>query len=356
MSIAPETPQAQFSERQALRDSRHSSKKKRKRDEETGESHQRKKHKRRQNESNEDGSERRHKHHRKKDALLKESQQSTQSQSTPAPKAAPSPFSLQTSSLYLPLSPISQASPTNGVCAEHLSPLILTYVPSLKGILLSYSNPRISNSPPPGATTIHTEDEVVLGRSIAEYAFSYVWLTAEFLVLKPTSGAEMEGYISVENESRLGVLCWNLFNASIERRRMPKDWRWDGPTSRKRTPPRRDVDADEGDNEQQDEEQEKEDEAEGGFLDGNNEPVMGRHIKFKILDWELDQSYKPADANATSSSLVSFEGTMLSDKDEEGIIRELKIKEADRLAAIRKAREKKVAARKQAAEDAAEEG
>ncbi|KAH8687894.1 hypothetical protein BGZ60DRAFT_394761, partial [Tricladium varicosporioides] len=58
-----------------------------------------------------------------------------------------SPFHIQTSSLYLPLAPISQSYPLEGLCAEHLSPLLLTYYPPFEGILLSYHNPRMSEAP-----------------------------------------------------------------------------------------------------------------------------------------------------------------------------------------------------------------
>ena len=154
----------------------------------------------------------------------------------------------------------------------------------------------------------------------------------------------MEGYVNVQNESRLGVLCWNLFNASIERKRLPKDWRWDGPTSRQRTPRTRDIDEEDGEEDEDGIQREgEEEEPEGGFVDGQSEAVMGRRVQFRIVDWELDQSAR-ADTSANTSSLVSFEGTMLNQEDEDKIKRELMRKEADRLASIRKEREKKAKA------------
>ncbi|KAG9735711.1 hypothetical protein KCU73_g10440, partial [Aureobasidium melanogenum] len=48
-----------------------------------------------------------------------------------------SPFVKQTSSFYLPLSPIYHAFPVDGLCAEHISPLLLTYHPPLRGVILS---------------------------------------------------------------------------------------------------------------------------------------------------------------------------------------------------------------------------
>jgi hypothetical protein len=45
------------------------------------------------------------------------------------------------------LAPISQLHSLAGICAEHLSPLILTYYPPFKGVVLSYSNAQLSKHP-----------------------------------------------------------------------------------------------------------------------------------------------------------------------------------------------------------------
>jgi len=133
-----------------------------------------------------------------------------------------SPFHMQTSSLYLPLAPISQNTPLEGLCAEHLSPLILTYYPPFAGVVLSYSNPRLSEKP------FGNDGETTLLQNIDEYAVSWAWVTAEFLLFKPGKGKWLEGYINLQNEGHLGIVCWNLFNASIERKRLPEDWEWVG--------------------------------------------------------------------------------------------------------------------------------
>lgn len=141
-----------------------------------------------------------------------------------AQNASPSsPFHLQTASLYLPLAPISQRYPLEGLCAEHVSPLILTYYPPLRGVILSYSNPRISTEP-----LQDSDPKGALLKTIDEYAVSWAWVTADFLLFKPERDAWLEGYVNLQNEGHLGIVCWNLFNASIERARLPKDWKWIG--------------------------------------------------------------------------------------------------------------------------------
>ena len=138
-----------------------------------------------------------------------------------------SPFVKQTTSFYLSLSPCAHDFALEGLCAEHISPLILTYFPPLSGILLSYENPRMSEHPS-GAVQAngHTNGEAILSRSIDEYAVTYVWLTAEFTVFKPQRGTCLEGNVNIQNESMLGLVCYNYFNAVIAKDKLPEDWKW----------------------------------------------------------------------------------------------------------------------------------
>ena len=135
------------------------------------------------------------------------------------------PFHLQTLSLYITLSPISQLHPLLGICAEHLSPLILTYLPALQGVVLSYSNPRLSENP---GHSSNDKTKKPLAKSVDEYAVSFIWVTAEFLVFRPRRNTWIEGWVNLQNEGHIGLVCWNLFNGSIERKRLPRGWKWKG--------------------------------------------------------------------------------------------------------------------------------
>ncbi|CCU76468.1 DNA-directed RNA polymerase I subunit RPA43 [Blumeria hordei DH14] len=203
-----------------------------------------------------------------------------------------SPFHLQTSSLFLPLSPISQKFPVEGMCAEHLSPLILTYYPPFNGLILSYSNPKLSQNP------FNDDGDSVLLKSIDEYGVSWAWVTAEFLVLKPEKGASLEGYINLQNDGHLGVVCWNLFNASIERKRLPADWEWrDGCEAQ--------MDEDDKDN------QPLAGESSGYYVDGHGEKVEGM-IKFRVADVESSQDRE--------RGFLTIMGTMLSVEEEAQLV------------------------------------
>lgn len=206
-----------------------------------------------------------------------------------------SPFHVQSASLYLPLAPVSQNYPLEGICAEHLSPLLLTFYPPLEGVVLSYNNVRLSEAP-------HGEDESkeLLLQNIDEYAVSYCWVTATFLLFKPSPSVELEGYVNLQNQGHLGVVCWNLFNASIEAKRLPKGWKW--------------VDAAELEGSEAADENGNEGYAEDGigcWVDENGKKIEGQ-IKFRVREVESSHDRE--------RGFLSIEGTMLEEDDEQELV------------------------------------
>ena len=169
----------------------------------------------------------------KKEKKSSKSKDKTKTSSSSSKSTAPdSPYTLTTATLYLPLSPIS-ISPTHALAsllAEHLSPLLLTYYPPLKGIVLAYSNASISSTPPNVASASSGSGSgpqpLTLATSANEYGVLYVYLTATFLVFHPQKGQILEGWVNVQSEGFLGAVVLNLFSVGIERKRLPSDWKW----------------------------------------------------------------------------------------------------------------------------------
>jgi DNA-directed RNA polymerase I subunit RPA43 len=203
-----------------------------------------------------------------------------------------SPFHIQTASMYLPLAPVSQRYPLEGLCAEHLSPLILQYYPPFNGVILTYDSPRLSEKP----FGTNTSADMVL-QNIDEYAVSWTWVTAEFLVFKMEMGVEIEAYVNLQNEGHLGLVCWNLFNASIERKRLPTDWKWVG--------------VDELETEEGAEDSYAPDGA-GYYVDGNGNKIEGKYT-FRIKDVQTDSD--------PQRGFVSIEGTMLGHEEELALVK-----------------------------------
>jgi DNA-directed RNA polymerase I subunit RPA43 len=231
-----------------------------------------------------------------------------------------SPFFQETLSLYLPLSPISQLRPLEGLCAEHLSPLILTYYPPLNGVLLSYCNVYLSDdiSTPRQSNAKRPDNEgpdPVLALSVDEYAVSFLWVTADFLVFKPQRGGWIEGWVNLQDEGHLGLVCWNLFNASIERKRLPEGWTW-VPSSEviKGTKARlKKGDTENGDNdtelEDSGKENSEESQSDGHFEDEDGNRI-GSALRFRVIDVDTSLSVD------RDQGFLSIKGTMLHEAEE----------------------------------------
>lgn len=202
-----------------------------------------------------------------------------------------SPFVTRTTSLYLPLSPCAARFPVEGLLAEHISTLLLTYYPPLQGVLLSFSNARISETPHPD-TDQDRQKGKVLTRCINEYAVTFVWLTADFLLFRPRKGTWMEGHVRLGNESMVGLVCYNYFNAVIERDKMPTGWSW--------------VAEDEEELEEQKGRRRALVESNGFFRDGEGKRVEGRLV-FRVEDFEA--------LVGDGGGGVSIMGTLLSEKE-----------------------------------------
>ncbi|KAH8692399.1 hypothetical protein BGW36DRAFT_410817 [Talaromyces proteolyticus] len=150
----------------------------------------------------------------------------------PASNSDPnSPFRLVNATMYLPLSPIS-ISPTHAsasLAAEHLAPLLLTYYPPFKGIVMAYSNASISSTPPAPEQLHNSGDNpkpLTLALTANEYGVLYLYLTATFLVFSPQKGQILEGWVNVQSEGFLGAVAYNLFSVGLERKRLPANWKW----------------------------------------------------------------------------------------------------------------------------------
>ena len=224
-----------------------------------------------------------------------------------------SSFRLQTSSLYVPLSPISQLHPLQGLCAEQLSPLILTYYAPLHGVILSYCNVRLSEQV---RDPFHEHYEgPILARSVDEYGASFVWITADFLTFSPQRGAWIEGWINLQNESHLGLVCWNLFSASIDRKWLPQGWKWvdmgKDTAAKLKTRNRGDATlADKVAVHDESSTESRNQDSQGYFESEEGKKVEGL-LRFKIRDVEASLGFD------REKGFLSIEGSLLEDQEEE---------------------------------------
>ena len=221
-----------------------------------------------------------------------------------------SPFWSEVRSFYLPLSPIASQYPLQGLCAEHFTPLVLTYYRPMRGVILAYQDEELGV----GDTDEGVEITSHVSRQINEYAASYIWVTADFTVYRPEPGMWIEGYVIVQNEGHLGLLVLNYFNATVESRRLPKSWRWTGPSTpvKPRDPPE-DVEMRNGVDETEANDMQHGASgatvAEGHWIDGYGMQIEGV-LRFRVRDWIVSRAVD------RERGVFGIEGTLLTEEEE----------------------------------------
>ncbi|VUC20950.1 unnamed protein product [Clonostachys rosea] len=216
------------------------------------------------------------------------------------------PFYNQTVSLYEPVYPNGWANPISGCESQHLRHLLNRYVPSLRGVLLEYSNVALNDKPSrQGAATDDDDHAILSARN--EFGGGFGWITADVKLFVPSRGAWMEGSVNLQTEGHIGVVCFGKFNASIEARRLPPSWKW--------VP---NEDAEDGFEETasvftgaDEHGVVRQIHSTGFWVDGNGEKIKGK-TRFRIRNFDVGVS--------GDSTYLSLQGTMLDKSGEKKLV------------------------------------
>ncbi|KAF2704449.1 hypothetical protein K504DRAFT_506932 [Pleomassaria siparia CBS 279.74] len=150
---------------------------------------------------------------------------------------------------YVSLPPACLSNALTAVCASIFSPLILSYYPPARGIVLAYENVQLSDAPPANKDSRPTkkrktkhyheesdtegqdsEDDAtpkqLLLRIHNEYSAPFLWATASFLVWRPKVGAWIQGKVTQQASTHLTLSHLNSFPISILRQHLPDGWSW----------------------------------------------------------------------------------------------------------------------------------
>ena len=129
-------------------------------------------------------------------------------------------------SQYVSLPPAALASPLPALCASVFSPLLLSYFPPARGIILAYEDVALSSSSPPSpsasAHAAHAEE--VLLRHVDEYAAPFLWATATFLVWRPARGSWIEARVAHQSKTHVTLSYLNVFPVSVLAAHLPASW------------------------------------------------------------------------------------------------------------------------------------
>jgi DNA-directed RNA polymerase I subunit RPA43 len=108
---------------------------------------------------------------------------------------------------YVSLPPAALAAPLPALCASIFSPLLLSYFPPARGIVLAYEDVALSSSPP--GTSTSDQDSVLL-RHVDEYAAPFLWATATFLIFRPRRGSYINARVTGQSKTPISVLATQL--------------------------------------------------------------------------------------------------------------------------------------------------
>lgn len=241
---------------------------------------------------------------------------------------APSSFHSKRMSLYLPIPPIGLDKALASMLTLHITPLLLTYFPPAGGVILSIHDPVLSATP---QTTLNQpllpphgspkDPSHAFPKVGDEFGACWAWLTVTFLVYSPQRGDGLSGWTNAMSEGFVGLVCYNYFQTSIAKSRIPSTWSWSGPTreTRQRKTPRKGKlnDGEGPSQESQYDSQEtvaaREDDAidgtAGTFLDDNGVKIPDR-LQFRVVDLEM------IPAQERGQLALQVEGSLLNEVEE----------------------------------------
>lgn len=123
-------------------------------------------------------------------------------------------------SQFVSLPPAALATPLPALCASVFSPLLLSYFPPARGIILAYEDVTLSSSPSGSA------DAEVLLRHVDEYASPFLWATATFLIWRPQRGKWITGRITHQSKTHITLSYLNFFPISVLATQLPTGWKF----------------------------------------------------------------------------------------------------------------------------------
>ena len=202
-------------------------------------------------------------------------------------------------SQYVSLSPASLNNPLPAICASIFSPLLLSYFPPARGIVLAYEDVQLSDKPPAKSQSNSSQQveqgSQLLLRHIDEYTTPFLWATASFLVFRPVAHAHISGQITHQSHTHITLSHLNTFPVSITKDHFPASWKWHAEAANKVQKGWDGRLSDEG----------------GWWVNGEGEKVEGLLGGVRIRDFEGRM-----DGRGRGKGVMRIEGTLLSVEEE----------------------------------------
>lgn len=213
--------------------------------------------------------------------------------------------------LYVSLAPMYLENPLQGVMKQHLNPLVMKYNNKVGGVVLGYEGLKILDADP--LSKEDTSEKLI--KITPDTPFGFTWCHVNLYVWQPQVGDVLEGYIFIQSASHIGLLIHDAFNASIKKNNIPVDWTF------VHNDVEEDADVINTDENNGNNNNEDNKDSNGGsnslgkfsfgnrslghWVDSNGEPIDGK-LRFTVRNVH------------TTGRVVSVDGTLISDADEEG--------------------------------------
>lgn len=206
-------------------------------------------------------------------------------------------------SQYVSLSPASLNDPLPAICASIFSPLLLSFFPPARGIVLAYEDVELSDKPSAKSKSNNSTSQAqpqqsassLLLRHIDEYTTPFLWATASLLVFRPVQNARIGGQITHQSHTHITLSHLNTFPVSITKDHFPSDWEWHVEAANKMTKGWDGRISDEG----------------GWWVNGDGEKVDGVLEGVRIRDFEGRM-----DGRGRGKGVMRIEGSLLSVEEE----------------------------------------
>ncbi|KAF2747213.1 hypothetical protein M011DRAFT_494394 [Sporormia fimetaria CBS 119925] len=217
-------------------------------------------------------------------------------------------FHLVKLSQWISLPPASLSNPLPAIGASFFSPLLLTYYPPARGIILAWQDIELSDSPPsttststrtrkPTTPSSESDDEdttagaPLLLKVVDEYSAPFLWATATFLVFRPRKDAFLENArVTSQANTHITLSYLNAFSISVVRSQLPRDWNWSGGAGYSMTG---------GSN--------REGEGDGYWMDADGMPIP-ETLKVRVRDWD-------AGVQGKGRGFLRIEGSLVEEQE-----------------------------------------
>ncbi|KAJ4354692.1 uncharacterized protein N0V89_006429 [Didymosphaeria variabile] len=197
-----------------------------------------------------------------------------------------------------------------------LLPLLLSYYPPAKGVVLAYEDVSLSSQPPKTASSsankssrrhagdadadaddleriAEQEEGVVLTRCVDEYMAPYVWATASLLIWRPAPNSYLDATLTHQSATHITLAHLNTFAITVLKESLPADWTWHTEKANKKKKGFDGLVADEG----------------GWWMDGElNEIRKGLPMRVRVREWDV--------RGGKGKGVLRVDGSLLSVEEE----------------------------------------